>query len=191
MCDSALKRFVFRRLACFSVTLPLLCGLLPRVAGAYDSGSHAGLVREAFEFIITSARDTDPYADGSTGKTDYELVRRAFAPSARNDTEVNAELRRTGSNAPDYGPVELLALASAAIDNIDDVFADDGSGDPRSNLRIPGYMTVYLTTVSHFINLYDTTSLFDMAGYSFAWNTNRARCPSGFKDYWANTLFSW
>jgi hypothetical protein len=191
MCYSALKNGVFHRLAFFSVALPLVCGLLPRVADAYDSGTHAGLVREAFEFIITSARDTNPYADGSTGKTDYELVRRALAPSALSDTEVNAELRRRGSNSPDYGPVELVALASANFDNVDDVFADNGSG-ARSNLSIFGTI-VYLTTVSHFINLYDTTSVFETAGYSFAWNTNWTQCPQGLKDkdYWANALFNW
>jgi hypothetical protein len=193
MCWSALKNGVFRRLAFFSVALPLVCGLFPCMANAYDSGTHAGLVREAFEYIITSARDTDPYADGSTGKTDYELVRRALTPSARSDTEVNAELGRRGLSSPDYGPVELVALASANTDNVDDVFADDGSGKARSHLKIPGYAIVYLTMVSHFMNLYDTTSLFDIAGYSFAWNTNRTQCPQGFteKDYWANALFSW
>src|SRR5438876_2004228 len=96
------------------VMVALTVGMLPSTLEAYDSRTHAGLVREAFEFIIASAHDSTPYADRSSGQSDYELVRRVLVPALRNEFEINQELRRRASDPSNYGPVQLLAEASAA-----------------------------------------------------------------------------
>jgi hypothetical protein len=145
--------------------------LSPSIVSGYSEPIHKQLVLDAFEFIISGAKDTSRYADGSTGEDDYQTVVSVLAKAGGGNSRIRALAEEIGD-------------ASAHTDRRTDVW-----------LRIPGLGStprshdggVYFTTFSHFVNVHTPGVLWKFSGYHYGWVEANQKCSdAGFEDKIAN-----
>ncbi len=143
---------------------------------AYDDITHFNIVRDAFEFIIANKSDsTTKYADGSTPKSDYELLIATLSGSSGAATD--QVLKKIA---------ERLGNESINTDRILDVTLTLPWYNAYKDLR--QLYGISFTTFSHFINVRFPSQLWEHDGYSYRWARQSSECSGNAEDLIANIL---
>src|SRR5262249_8225914 len=146
---------------------------------AYGDTAHRNVVRDAFEFIIANKNDSKTkYADGSTPKSDYDLLITILSGNSRSVTD--DVLRKIATQ---------LGEESVNTDRLEDVTLKIPTGFLQYTYVERTYIYgVYFTLFSHFINVRMPANLWEHDGYSFRWARQNSKCPGNGDDTLVNIV---
>ncbi|GJM05746.1 MAG: hypothetical protein DHS20C09_17420 [marine bacterium B5-7] len=157
--------------------------LLPKggaISEAYNISTHQKIVIDAVDFIIRNAQETSAYPDGSTGQSDFRLLRSILTPQLSNPESVNRNLR-------EYA--KYLAKESGNTDLYRDVWLESPGAFGLWSYKEAEAYGVSFTVFSHFLNIHDPGIMWPYTGYYFDWVRQNEECSgSNTEDVLANYL---
>lgn len=144
---------------------------------AYGDLAHRNIVRDAFEFIIANKADAATrYVDGSTPKSDYDVLLRVLAikPGTGADGALRAVARQLADGSVETDRFSDVTLTAPGI-----------FWGSTERTEVAGY---YFTLFSHFLNVRSPATFWKDDGYSYKWAQQNPQCSGGVADALGNFL---
>jgi len=149
--------------AIFLVSATAMC-LHTTPVVAYDLSTHAQIVIDAFEYIL-SADPKIKYLDGATGESDYTLVRDVLAPNITKKKVIETNIQKAANT---------LAEASKDTDLFDDVYLKPCAlCSPEAKVS-----DVYFTLFSHFLDVVGDGAIWPIGGYYYGRVERSTNCSA-------------